>query len=124
MKPSIAERSVDKLVLMRDETEGTSEEDVPPRVGDLEESLMDAIEGDDRFGSGTPNCESDTGMYFSQMSGLAGRAAPASHDVLMPASREGEPAPIDPISFYEEGVGDVDGSMDTIPPIVPELEGQ
>lgn len=122
VKPSIAERSVDKLVLMRDETEGTSEEDVPPRVGDLEESLMDAIEGDDRFGSGTPNCESDNVLDFIQMSGLAGKAAPASDDVLMPDSSEAEPPPMDPISFFEEGVGDVDGSMDPIPPIVPDLE--
>ena len=104
---------------MHDETEDKSEEDVPPRVGDLEESLMDAMGDDDRFGSGIPDGESDNVLDFIQMSGLAGQAAPASDNVLARFSNEGEPPPIDPISFFEEGVGDVDGTMD---PIVPELE--
>ena len=108
---------------MRNETDGYVEEDVPPEVGDLEESLMDAMAGDDRFESGTPDRESDNVLDFIQMSGLAGRAEPGPEDLLLPSSYEGEPPPIDPISFFEEGVGDVDASMDPMPPIIPELEG-
>ncbi len=95
---------------------------MPPRVGDLEESLMDAMEGDDRFGSGTPDRESDNVLDFVQMSGLAGQAAPTSEDDQMPVSHEDEPPLMDLVSFLEEGVGDVDDSMDPIPPIVPELQ--
>ncbi len=114
---------LDILVVMPDETDGSVEEDVPPEVGDLEESLMDAMAGDDRFESGTPNRESSNVLDFIQMNGLAGRVEPRLEDPLPPSLFEDEPPPIDPISFFEEGIGDVDASMDPMPPIVPELEG-
>ena len=108
---------------MRNETDGTVEDDVPPEVGDLEESLMDAMAGDDRFDSGTPNRESDNVLDFIQMSGLAGRAESGPEDPFLSSLHGGEPPLIDPISFFEEGVGDVDASMDPMLPIVPDLEG-
>ena len=68
---------------------------MPPEVGDLEESLMDAMAGDDRFDSGTPNRESDNVLDFIQMSGLAGRAESGPEDPFLSSLHGGEP-PLQP----------------------------
>lgn len=93
--------------------------DARPDDADIEESLLRAMENDPRLTHGAGPARSDNVLDFIQMTGLttgrASAASPAAADV------HGEHAD-DPISFFEFGVRDVDGSGDPIEVSLPDLD--
>jgi len=107
---------------MSDDFEGKSGDEVIPHQEDLENSLMDALEEDPRFCSGTTESESDNVLDFVQMSGLAGSSEAGPAGDTMSFDRDFESPSLEQVSFFEEGVGDVDGSMDPMLPITPDLD--
>ena len=82
----------------------------------LEDALMDEMDADARLGSGSHDPSGDADLDFINMSGLVARPKKA----LQTPVKKGKPAsyedtdldPEAPVSFYEEGVDDVDTSMD------------
>ncbi len=107
---------------MSDDFEGKSGDEVIPHQEDLENSLMDALEEDPRFCSGTTESESDNVLDFVQMSGLAGSSEAGPAGDTMSFDRDFESPSLEQVSFFEEGVGDVDSSMDPMLPITPDLD--
>jgi tetratricopeptide (TPR) repeat protein len=81
------------------------------RLDDLEETLIDEVQEDSRISSGTPKDASDGDLDFISMTGLT---TPSSMETVAEASPT-EPVedmdPEAPVTFYEEGVEDVDGTM-------------
>ncbi len=93
-----------------------------PREDDgIEESLRRAMDEDPRLTSGTGSRGSDNVLDFIQMTGLTTGRIPSRG-----AATEGEAQPYgrpdDPISFFEYGVHDVDGSGDPAETVHPELD--
>jgi TolA-binding protein len=95
-------------------------DDVEIRLEDLEGALMEGAEGDGRLASGTVGESVNADLDFIQMTGLT-RPAPESDVVDSPAISPAQPAspallppdmdPDAPLSFYEEGVDDVDTAL-------------
>ena len=80
----------------------SSQDELLHRLDQLDGSLRDRIDQDHRFQSGVPEHQRPTDLEFILMSGLT---RPAPENVLSPADFSR------PISFFEEGVVDVDDSM-------------
>jgi TolA-binding protein len=74
-----------------------------PDADDMEESLLRAMDDDPRLSSGLGTPRADNVLNFIQMTGLTTGRVPAAAP---------EELPDDPISFFEFGVRDVDGSGD------------
>lgn len=87
----------------------------PLDSAEFEETLLRAMEEDPRLASGAGVSRADNVLDFIQMTGLTTGRVPA------PAAAPGE-ASDDPISFFEYGVRDVDGSGDPVELTVPELD--
>lgn len=79
---------------------------------DIEDFLMDSVADDDRLGNGSAAHEADNVLDFIQMTGLATRSRTHYPD-------DEEYPSNDTVSFFEEGVGDVDGGMD---PMLPGMD--
>lgn len=95
---------------------------VAGQTGDLERSLLDSMEGDQRLASGAQVAPADNVLDFVQMTGLAAqRRARSAGTLHSPPLRD---SVLDPLVFFEEGVGDVDVSMDPGTPILPELDSR
>ena len=88
---------------------------VPGQSGDLEQNLLDSMDGDQRLASGTHAPPADNVLDFVRMSGLAGQQRPRQRAVTQPTRRD---AVLDPLIFFEQGVGDVDTAMDPVLPIL------
>ena len=80
----------------------SSEDELLHRLDQLDGSLRDRIDQDHRFQSGVPEHQRATDLDFILMSGLT---RPAPENLLSPADFSR------PISFFEEGVADVDDLM-------------
>lgn len=96
----------------RDEREEEIEGEVLSELDALDEDLLRQLSEDDRLSSGVPEQQRVDDEEFIQMSGLSAPEE-AGRETAQPA-QEDEPAPEDPsepISFYEEGVADVDETM-------------
>lgn len=86
---------------------------------DIEASLLRAMENDPRLSHGAGPTRSDNVLDFIQMTGLTTSRGAAA--VSAPSDVNGERAD-DPISFFEFGVRDVDGSGDPVQVSDPELD--
>lgn len=86
-----------------------------PGSEDIEDFLMDSVADDDRLGNGSAAHEADNVLDFIQMTGLATRSRTHYPD-------DEEYPTNDTVSFFEEGVGDVDGSMDPMAPMLPGMD--
>lgn len=84
----------------------------------LEESLMRAMDEDPRLASGTGAVRADNVLDFIQMTGLT-TGDPAAGQIRSTPRVE---SPDDPISFFEYGVSDVDGSGDPTELVYSELD--
>ncbi|HUW60054.1 MAG TPA: tetratricopeptide repeat protein [Candidatus Bathyarchaeia archaeon] len=80
----------------------SSQDELLHRLDQLDGSLRDRIDQDQRLQSGVPEHQRPTDLDFILMSGLT---RPTPENVLTPADFSR------PISFFEEGVVDVDDSM-------------
>ena len=89
-------------------------EDFEKRIDDLEGSLMEQVEHDHRFSSSVPPEQQADDLDFIQMTGLTAPSAPASIEDETPAVEPTDLDPTLPVSFYEEGVQDVDNSLEPI----------
>jgi len=84
----------------------------------FDDSLLRAMEEDPRLSSGVGPARSDNVLDFIQMTGLtSGRIAQAASAAPQTAERAD-----DPISFFEYGVRDVDGSGDPVEAPPPEMD--
>ncbi len=84
----------------------------------IDESLLRAMEEDPRLGHGAGPARTDNVLDFIQMTGLTAGPMPQA---TPSAAEPGERAD-DPISFFEYGVRDVDGSGDPVEAQPPELD--
>lgn len=89
-----------------DEIDGT---EVGQRLDDLEGALMDNVDGDARLDSGVQRGGDSEDLDFIQMTGLTSPEAATVADAPEP---EKDLDPNAPVSFYERGVQDVDGTME------------
>ena len=89
-----------------DEVDGA---EVGQRLDDLEGALMDNIDGDARLSSGVQPGEDSEDLDFIQMTGLT---SPGATMAAAPPAPGGDLDPSAPVSFYERGVQDVDGTME------------
>ncbi len=80
---------------------------------DMEDSLLRAMDEDPRLASGAGVPRADNVLDFIQMTGLTTGRVPAAPPAEYPD---------DPISFFEYGVRDVDGSGDPAETAYPELD--
>jgi hypothetical protein len=86
------------------------------RLTEIDRSLLEQLEHDDRLQSGVPAPRRGTDLDFIRMTGLprpGPDAAPASATVVLPEETDGR----QPLSFFEKGVADVDAGME-----LPSLE--
>lgn len=85
------------------------QDDVLAEMDRIDEDLLEQIDQDSRWTSGVPESERGDDLDFIQMTGLTRPAAPgpSADDVL----RSEQALDDDGISFYEEGVADVDAAM-------------
>ena len=95
--------------------------EVGQRLDELEGALMDNVDGDERLSSGVQPGEDSADLDFIQMTGLATSSRPSYRDDEQYPDR-GEYPDNDTVSFFEEGVGDVDGRMDPMAPMLPEMD--
>ncbi len=110
-----------------DEEGREPEEDSQAPFDEFDEQIQEGLQADPRLDSGVSPEERGGDLEFIQMSGLTA-PPPAEPETPPPAEPEPEPTrdldPEQPLSFYEEGVADVDSSMaptvDNEPP--PEQE--
>jgi len=92
--------------------------DARPDDAGIEASLLRAMENDPRLAHGAGPARSDNVLDFIQMTGLTtGRTAAAA-----PATDVNGERHDDPISFFEFGVRDVDGSGDPVEVTDPDLD--
>lgn len=87
--------------------EGFESRFVQDRLNQLDSSLMDELQSDERFSSGVPNEQRTNALDFIQMTGLT---RPSSA-MEMPAPSPESLNPTEPVSFYERGVADVDHTV-------------
>jgi len=94
------------------EDEAREPEDPEERFDELDERIQEGLQSDPRLDSGVAPGERSGDLDFIQMSGLT---APPPAQEEAPAPEETEDSsdldPGKPLSFYEEGVADVDSSM-------------
>lgn len=96
------------------DTESQAEGGVEQRLDDLEGSLIDQLQDDGRLASSVPGGPQTDDLDFIQMSGLT-RPVSSERATGQDAPRQSEGMdPSVPVSFYEEGVADVDDSMDPV----------
>ncbi len=86
---------------------------------DIEASLLRAMENDPRLAHGAGPARSDNVLDFIQMTGLTTSRGSAA---VSPARDVNGERADDPISFFEFGVRDVDGSGDPVQVTDPELD--
>jgi tetratricopeptide (TPR) repeat protein len=106
------------------EDEGQEPEEKQPPFEEYDEQIQEGLQADPRLESGVPPSERGSDLDFIQMSGLT---APPPVDRTPPVPEHAEPSnnldPNQPISFFEEGVADVDSSMapavDDVQPVYP-----
>jgi tetratricopeptide (TPR) repeat protein len=98
------------------EEEGQESEETQPPFEEYDEQIQEGLQADPRLDSGVPFSERSSDLDFIQMSGLT---APPRVDRTPPVVKDTEPSndldPNQPISFFEEGVADVDSSMAPAP---------
>jgi tetratricopeptide (TPR) repeat protein len=80
-------------------------------TGDLEETLFDNLETDPRFQNGVAEASRGDDLDFINMTGLTPMRASAGADETGVNVNDPALNPDAPISFFEEGVGDVDSRM-------------
>jgi len=94
------------------EEEGQESEEPQPPFEEYDEQIQEGLQSDPRLDSGVPFSERGSDLDFIQMSGLT---APPPVDQTPPIVEDAEHShnldPNEPISFFEEGVADVDSSM-------------
>lgn len=97
-------------------TEPTEHSSIEQFEENLEKSLMEKMQDDDRMGNGSATPKGDSDLAFINMTGLV---APPSTSTQHPNAddttveyADTDLDPEAPVSFYEEGIDDVDRSMD------------
>jgi tetratricopeptide (TPR) repeat protein len=82
---------------------------VQDRLDQLDGNLMDELQSDSRFSSGVPNEQRTNALDFIQMTGLT---RPSSTEgIQQPQTAPESLNPAAPLSFYEQGVADVDHTV-------------
>jgi len=84
--------------------------DVSLSSNEVADSLLEQLPDDERLGSGVPPEQRASDLDFIQMTGLTRSQRPRGHAPETPVSRD-DLDPQRPVSFYEQGVEDVDASM-------------
>lgn len=83
------------------------DDDVLQRLAEIDASLADGLDSDERIQSGVPLSQRASDIDFIQMSGLTRAFSGATNQ-----PREDKPDDLsDPIDFFEKGVADVDAGM-------------
>lgn len=85
--------------------------EAPQERDDIERALAENADDDVRFGSGVPEHLRRSDLDFIQMSGLT---APDTSGDTTEESNQDDLNPELPVSFYEEGVDDVDSSSEPL----------
>lgn len=91
-------------------------DDVSQRLDELEGALMEEVSDDARLSSSVPAGPDAGDLDFIQMTGLTAPVAQRPDSEAGPTPGTLEMDPTLPVSFYEEGVDDVDGSKDPLSP--------
>lgn len=89
---------------MEDRSNITAEKNLPAGF-DIEGAILDGLDDDPRFGHGVPEHLKRSDIDFIQMSGLTAASGPGTFE---PPPPDSDLDPSMPVSFYEEGVDDVD----------------
>lgn len=82
------------------------EDDVLQRLDNIDESLLERLERDERYQSGVPQNQRTSDIDFVQMTGLTRPLADAAAK-SRPDRTPKQPEATRPVSFYEKGVDDV-----------------
>ncbi len=95
--------------------------EVKQELDAMDRTLADQIDEDERVQSGIPSEQRGSDLDFIQMTGLT-RPASLAEPAPTPVQQfDNSLDPDDPVSFYEEGVADVDASME--PPSLDHASG-
>lgn len=94
------------------EVGGGAPQDLEQRLNDIESSVLKEVEMDARLENGVPDSQKDSDLDFIQMTGLTVPSLLEEEPAEEPEVEEAEPLSSEaPVSFFEEGVGDVDSTL-------------
>ena len=86
------------------------DEEMQRRFEDIDDSLVEGLEPDDRLQSGVPEAQRATDLDFIQMTGLT-KPLPQAKPAGVPGYRAESVDAVEPVDFFEEGVSDVDAAI-------------